>query len=49
MKLWDSAEVVAVVLVMDKVKVVAFVERDVFRGVGIEPGEQNESRGPGGG
>ena len=49
MRLWDSAKVAAVVLVMDKVKLVAFVERDGFRGVRIEPGEQNESRGPGGG
>ena len=47
MRLWGSAKVAAVVLVMDKVKVVAFVERDRFRGVRI--GEQNESRGPGGG
>ena len=35
MKLWDFAEVVAVVL--DMMKVIAFVERDVFRGVGTEP------------
>ena len=44
MKLWDSADVVTVVL--DMIKVMAFVERDVFRGVGTEP---SKYRGPGGG
>ena len=49
MKYWDSAGVAAVVLVMDMMRVIAFVERDVFRGVGIDPSEQSDSRGPGGG
>ena len=44
MKLWESAGVVAVVL--DMMKVIAFVERDVFRGVGTDP---SKHRGPGGG
>ena len=49
MKYWDSAGVVAVVLVMDVMRVMAFVERDVFRGVGVDPSEQSDGRGPGGG
>ena len=49
MKYWDSAGVVAVVLVMDIMRVIAFVERDVFRGVGSDPSEQSDCRGPGGG
>ena len=48
MKYWDPAGFVAVVSVMD-MRVIALVERDVFRGVGIEPSEQSDSRGPGGG
>ena len=49
MKYWDSAGVVAVVLVMDVMRVIAFVERDVFRGVGVDPSEQGDSGGPDGG
>ena len=41
--------VVAVVLVMDVMRVIAFVERDVFRGVGVDPSEQGDSGGPDGG
>ena len=44
MKLWDSADVVAVML--DMMKVMALVERDVFRGVGTHPSKYG---GPGGG
>ena len=44
MKLWESAGGVAVVL--DMMKVMAFVERDVFRGVGTECDTHG---GPGGG
>ena len=49
MKYWDSEGVVAVVLVMDVMRVMAFVERDVFRGVGVDLGEQGDSGGPDGG
>ena len=49
MRYWDSAGVVAVVLVMDVMRVIAFVERDVFRGVGVDPSEQSDSGGPDGG
>ena len=46
MKYWDSAGVVAVVLVMDVMRVIAVVERDVCRGVGVDPSEQGDSGGP---
>ena len=49
MRYWDSAGVVAVVLVMDVMRVIASVERDVFRGVGVDPSEQSDIGGPNGG
>ena len=34
---------------MDIRRVMAFVERDVFRGVGVDPSEQSDIGGPNGG